>query len=62
MFNKLKLCYVSPNTIVIPPILTWNVLNQNYVNYVNILVWIPTMELKAKALLLNGYACMMQIF
>ena len=31
------------------PFFTWNVFNQNYVNDVNMLVWIPSAELKAKA-------------
>ena len=45
--------------VVIPPILTWNVFNQNYVNDVNMLVWIPSAKLKAKDGLENAQACMM---
>ena len=39
---------------VIPPILTWNVFNQNYVNDVIMVEWIPSAELKAKARIVNG--------
>ena len=47
-------CYSKGEGIVIPLVLTWNVFNQNYVNDVNILVWIPSAEIKAKAQLVNG--------
>ena len=36
------------------PNLTWNVFKPNYVNYVNTLVWIPSVDLKAKDRLVNG--------
>ena len=42
-------CYSKGEGIVIPPILSWNVFNENYVNDVIMLVWIPNAELKAKA-------------
>ena len=47
-------CYSNMEDIVIPSILTWNVFNENYVNDVNMLVWIPSAELKAKDQLVNG--------
>ena len=34
-------------------VLIWNVFNKTYVNDVNMLVWIPSAELKAKAQQLN---------
>ena len=36
--------------------------NKKYVNEVNMLVWILSEKLKAKARLVNGQACMMYIF
>ena len=35
--------------VVITPFLSWNVLTQNDVNDVDMLVWIPTVEINAKA-------------
>ena len=49
-----ELCYYKGEGIVIPQILTLNVFNQNYVNDVNMLIWIPSVKLKAKARLVNG--------
>ena len=46
--------YYKGDEIVIPPILTWNVFNKNHVNDVNMLIWIPSVNLKAKARLVNG--------
>ena len=46
--------YYKGEEIVIPPILTWNAFNKNHVNDVNMLIWIPSVKLKAKARLVNG--------
>ena len=54
--------YTSCWVVVIPQVLSWNVFKQNYANDVIMLVWIPSAELNANALLVNGYACMMYIF
>ena len=32
---------------------------QNYVNDINMLLWLPSAKLNGKARLVNGYACMM---
>ena len=47
-------CYSKGEGIIIPTFFTWNVFNQNYVNDVNMLVWIPSVDLKTKARLVNG--------
>ena len=44
------------------PILILNVFKQTYVNDVIVQVWIPSVELKCKAQLVNGQTCMTQIF
>ena len=40
--------------LVIPLVLNWNVFEQNYVNDVNMLVWIHSAKLKDKVRLVNG--------
>ena len=39
---------------VIPLVFPWNVFDENYVNDVIMLVWIPSVELKDKDKLVNG--------
>ena len=45
---------ISKDEIVISLIFTWNIFNKNYVNGVNMLVYIPSTELRAKAWLVYG--------
>ena len=54
MSNDVQLILSANNIPTRPLVLTWNVLDQNHANSVNMIVFIPSVELKAKVELVNG--------